>query len=201
MCFSVEQEERTKRINARGEWPTKKFATQKYRRRANPGQSVPKSSEPSPHPLTGLMKMSKYGQVSVLRLFSFCKAHPGVRGGSPRRCACHFPTYRSTRGDSPRTPRVVSPNYKLLAAQLTFSLTQSWGILPVLIPVCESVDEMLDEVSDWTIENKAAKPGDRIIVTAGVPIHVPGSTNLIKVMEIEKPVRKKQAKKTTKKKS
>lgn len=79
-------------------------------------------------------------------------------------------------------------------------LCLSWGILPVLVPVCKSVDEMLDIVHDWAIKNDRAKPGDRIIVTAGVPIHVPGSTNLIKVIKIEEPERGKTGKKTKKKK-
>jgi pyruvate kinase len=35
------------------------------------------------------------------------------------------------------------------------------------------------------MEQNLAKPGDRLIVTAGVPVGTPGTTNLLKVIEIE----------------
>jgi pyruvate kinase len=31
------------------------------------------------------------------------------------------------------------------------------------------------------VERRLASPGDRVVVTAGVPFDVPGSTNLMKV--------------------
>jgi pyruvate kinase len=35
------------------------------------------------------------------------------------------------------------------------------------------------------MEHGLAKPGDRLIVTAGVPVGTPGATNLLKVIKIE----------------
>jgi len=31
------------------------------------------------------------------------------------------------------------------------------------------------------VERGLARPGDRVVVTAGYPIHVPGTTNLLQV--------------------
>jgi pyruvate kinase len=42
-------------------------------------------------------------------------------------------------------------------------------------------DAMLEVVRDLILKLDYAKPGDRIVMTAGVPWEVSGSTNLIKV--------------------
>ena len=31
-----------------------------------------------------------------------------------------------------------------------------------------------------------ARPGDKVVITAGVPIGVPGSTNLVKVLDLKR---------------
>ena len=43
---------------------------------------------------------------------------------------------------------------------------------------------MLTVVRDLILKRGYAKPGDRIVMTAGVPWEVSGSTNLIKVEEV-----------------
>ena len=42
-------------------------------------------------------------------------------------------------------------------------------------------DAMLAVVRDLILKRELARPGDRIVMTAGVPWEVSGSTNLIKV--------------------
>ncbi|MFH1136950.1 MAG: pyruvate kinase [Pseudomonadota bacterium] len=64
-------------------------------------------------------------------------------------------------------------------------LCLSWGVLPALIPPCRNIDEMIEEVRKWVGKNGVAGPGDRLILTAGVPLQRPGTTNLIKVLEYE----------------
>jgi pyruvate kinase len=56
-----------------------------------------------------------------------------------------------------------------------------WGVIPVLVPHCENYDEMMARAKDAVVEKNLASKGDRIIVTAGVPFDVPGTTNLLKV--------------------
>jgi pyruvate kinase len=64
-------------------------------------------------------------------------------------------------------------------------LTLSWGVTPVLVTPFSDADEIFDLARRWTMEHNLAKPGDRLIVTAGVPVGTPGTTNLLKVIEIE----------------
>ena len=56
-----------------------------------------------------------------------------------------------------------------------------WGILPVLVDRVPGYDAMLEVVRDLILKRQFAKPGDCIVMTAGVPWEVSGSTNLIKV--------------------
>jgi pyruvate kinase len=56
-----------------------------------------------------------------------------------------------------------------------------WGVIPVLVPHCDTYDEMMQRAKETVVERKLASPGDRIIVTAGVPFDTPGTTNLLKV--------------------
>ena len=64
-------------------------------------------------------------------------------------------------------------------------LSLSWGILPALIPVMSSFDDMVEGVRQWVLENDRAQPGDRFILMAGVPLQTPGTTNMLKVVEIK----------------
>lgn len=56
-----------------------------------------------------------------------------------------------------------------------------WGVIPVLVPHCENYEEMMQRAREAVVERQLASPGDRLIVTAGVPFDVPGTTNLLKV--------------------
>ena len=56
-----------------------------------------------------------------------------------------------------------------------------WGVIPVLVDRVPGYDAMLAVVRDVLMKRDLAKAGDRIVVTAGLPWEVSGSTNLIKV--------------------
>jgi len=56
-----------------------------------------------------------------------------------------------------------------------------WGVVPELVPHCDTYEEMMAIAKDVVIARELAEKGDRIIVTAGVPFDVPGTTNLLKV--------------------
>jgi pyruvate kinase len=56
-----------------------------------------------------------------------------------------------------------------------------WGVIPELVPHCESYSEMVRLALEAVRRQGLARSGDRVVVTAGVPFDVPGTTNLIKV--------------------
>ncbi|MDF2678448.1 MAG: pyk [Bacillota bacterium] len=56
-----------------------------------------------------------------------------------------------------------------------------WGVYPMLIDKMQSTDEIIDTSVAKALESGYIKNGDLIIITAGVPVGVSGSTNLLKV--------------------
>ena len=56
-----------------------------------------------------------------------------------------------------------------------------WGVIPELVPHCDTYDEMVRLGLEAVRRRGLARPGDRVVVTAGVPFDVPGTTNLLKV--------------------
>jgi len=59
-----------------------------------------------------------------------------------------------------------------------------WGVVPVLVDRVPGYDAMLEVVRSLIPKRGLAKPGDCIVVTAGLPWEVSGSTNLIKVERV-----------------
>ena len=60
-------------------------------------------------------------------------------------------------------------------------LSTSWGVIPVMAEEISNSDEMVAAANHAIISSGVAKPGDRYVITAGVPFGVTGSTNLIRV--------------------
>ena len=56
-----------------------------------------------------------------------------------------------------------------------------WGVVPELVPHCDSYEQMVRVALDVARRRNLARNGDRVIVTAGVPFDVPGTTNMMKV--------------------
>ncbi|MSR05924.1 MAG: pyruvate kinase [Gemmatimonadetes bacterium] len=56
-----------------------------------------------------------------------------------------------------------------------------WGVIPELADRVPNYDAMLDVARETLLARGYVKEGDRIVVTAGVPFEVPGTTNLLKV--------------------
>ena len=60
-------------------------------------------------------------------------------------------------------------------------LTLTWGLHPLVVPDAQSLDEMMSGAGELAFTEEFAKPGDKILITAGVPIGAPGTTNLLRV--------------------
>ena len=60
-------------------------------------------------------------------------------------------------------------------------LTLYWGCIPTLLNKKENTDEMIAEATQAAIEAGVANKGDNIIITAGHPLWVTGTTNIIQV--------------------
>ncbi len=60
-------------------------------------------------------------------------------------------------------------------------LSLVWGVLPIHTTHSTDYDGLLNQARAQILERKLARPGERVVVTAGVPFDVPGTTNLLKI--------------------
>jgi pyruvate kinase len=86
------------------------------------------------------------------------------------------------------TARVVSsfrppvPILALTDSPRTYNqLALVWGVLPVLCPQGSTYDSMLACAREVAIGRGLARSGQRVVLTAGLPMHTPGTTNTMRV--------------------
>jgi pyruvate kinase len=63
-------------------------------------------------------------------------------------------------------------------------LALTWGVTPVPGKTATSTDEMFENSLKGGLQSGLVKPGDLVVITAGVPLGQSGSTNLVKVSQI-----------------
>ena len=63
-------------------------------------------------------------------------------------------------------------------------LTLTWGAHPVLVEDAKTLDDMMSQAGEIAYREEFAKTGERIIITAGVPIGAPGTTNMLRIATI-----------------
>lgn len=77
------------------------------------------------------------------------------------------------------------PKAPIIAAtqdeQVMRRMSVYWGVYPIQISKLNSTDEIIDKSVDKALELGYIENGDLTIITAGVPVGVSGSTNLLKV--------------------
>jgi pyruvate kinase len=80
------------------------------------------------------------------------------------------------------------PSMPILAltpiAHTARKLCLAWGTHTVLVPDAQSVDEMFEKAGEVATREGFTKPGDRILITAGVPVGTPGTTNMLRIVTI-----------------
>ena len=70
----------------------------------------------------------------------------------------------------------VTPNEKTVRRMLLL-----WGVYPVLGPSFNNTDEMVQSAVATSLQAGVVKDGDLVVVTAGVPAGISGTTNMIRV--------------------
>jgi len=84
------------------------------------------------------------------------------------------------------------PNVPIVACttvQRTFTrLGLVWGVKPVMAREVVTSDDMMQESITAALRIGAARDGDIVVLTGGVPVNVPGSTNFLKVHRIGQPL-------------
>ncbi|MGI9295650.1 MAG: pyruvate kinase alpha/beta domain-containing protein, partial [Pseudomonadales bacterium] len=63
-------------------------------------------------------------------------------------------------------------------------LTMSWGAHPIQIAAAETLDEVAEKACDTAVRDGFAKPGDALVIAAGMPFGQADTTNLIRIANI-----------------
>jgi pyruvate kinase len=63
-------------------------------------------------------------------------------------------------------------------------LALAWGLHSVVTDDAKDLDDMVDRACRIAFDEEFAKPGDRIIISAGVPLRTPGATNMLRIAYI-----------------
>jgi pyruvate kinase len=80
------------------------------------------------------------------------------------------------------TCRPTVPVFACTPEPETFrQLSLVWGVTAALIEHSTDYDRMLSVARSRILERGLARPGERLVVTAGVPFDMPGTTNLLKI--------------------
>jgi pyruvate kinase len=77
----------------------------------------------------------------------------------------------------PRRPIVALTHIDWAMRQLALE----WGVTPLLIPEAPDVENLWRTSIDAACDAGLVRRGDRVVITAGTAVNIPGTTNVIKV--------------------
>lgn len=92
---------------------------------------------------------------------------------------------------SGKTARMIS-KYRPLCAivgcatskQVCRQLNLSWGVIPLLIKEEYNTEELFDHATQTAEKAGIVKNGDLVVITGGIPLGLPGTTNLMKIQVV-----------------
>lgn len=93
-------------------------------------------------------------------------------------------TARMVSRSRPVVPIVAISPHEAVVRRLSLV----WGVESLQMPVAEHTDDMIAKAIQVVKDAGVVKPGDIVVVTAGVPHGTPGTTNLLRVETVAQPV-------------
>ena len=72
----------------------------------------------------------------------------------------------------------------LLDPQVQRQMALYWGLVPITMPRASSTDQLVDLAIQSAQEAGLVKHGDLVVVTAGVPVGISGTTNMIRIAQV-----------------
>ena len=141
--------------------------------------AIAERTEQEGHYLRGRLMEPNTGKISV----SDATAHAACLTAKDVNAAAIV-----TVSESGTTARLLSkyrPQQPIIACvmkeQVQRQLSLSWGITSLMMPLAHSTDELIEMSTALAKENGFLHDGELAVVTAGVPVGISGTTNMIKV--------------------
>jgi len=124
------------------------------------------------------------------------KSAPKTKGGAITKAATevgaivgakYLVTFTQSGDSARRTARLRSP-IPILAFTPevgTYNrMALDWGVEPELTPMVKHTDEMVMQVDTFLLKSKRCKEGELVVIVAGSPPGIPGSTNAMRVHRV-----------------
>ena len=141
--------------------------------------AIAERTEQEGHYLRGRLMEPNTGKISV----SDATAHAACLTAKDVNAAAIV-----TVSESGNTARLLSkyrPQQPIIACvmkeQVQRQLSLSWGITSLMMPLAHSTDELIEMSTALAKENGFLHDGELAVVTAGVPVGISGTTNMIKI--------------------
>ena len=129
----------------------------------------------------GLPRMAAFTWTPKTTTGIICRGASQVAEAVDARMTVAF----TTTGDSARRMARYRSHIPVVAFtpdELTRNqLALTWGIETFLVPEVKYTDQMVMQVDKALLDIEKAEPGDRVVIVAGSPPGIPGSTNALRV--------------------
>ena len=100
----------------------------------------------------------------------------------------------SQSGDTAKRMSRIRPRIPMLAftpeAHTRSRLSLAWGIETILVPMARHTDQMAQQVDKSLLDSGRVQEGDLVVIVAGSPPGIPGSTNALRVHKMGDAVNK-----------
>lgn len=131
----------------------------------------------------GLRAREQSGTTSEAIALAACQAAEAIGAAAIVAATESGSTARRVARLRPRRPVVALTHNPATARRLALV----WGVRPVLAQAIGDVDALIARSVQAAVDAGLARSGDQVVVTAGVPIGRPGTTNLLKVVTVSSP--------------
>ena len=72
----------------------------------------------------------------------------------------------------------------LLSERVQRQMALYWGVVPLLMPYAQNTDQLIEFAIQAAEKAELVKQGDLVVITAGVPVGVSGTTNMIRIAQV-----------------
>lgn len=141
--------------------------------------AIAERTEQEGHYLRGRLMEPNTGKISVsdATAHAACLTAKDVNAAAIVTVSESGTTARLLSKYRPQQPIIVC----VMKEQVQRQLSLSWGITSLMMPLAHSTDELIEMSTALAKENGFLHDGELAVVTAGVPVGISGTTNMIKI--------------------
>ena len=143
-----------------------------------------------------MARIISYTEQGGMEMIRPMKSAPKTKGGAITKAATevgaivgakYLVTFTQSGDSARRTARLRSPIPILAFTPEVGTYTRmalDWGVEPELTPMVKHTDQMVMQADTLLLDSKRCKEGELVVIVAGSPPGIPGSTNAMRVHRV-----------------